>query len=246
MGARGNDLALWLNQNSEDSEFDLPSPTLISRSGVSTPDLFTCLPQASDNSHYRDPSFSVEYSDLYDVQAAPATRPKQHHESPKFSGSSVFDSRVITQGVAISPGRKQAGSLLRRRRFVQAVTPIRRKVKEMRVLPDIGLGRKERLQVSGNRKTEAISMVKAMTPVKKVPKLELLLHTGETDSAVGSDRHWVKISPLRSELSKLLGYSPKPQSSRPHLQPVTPRPPSAPKGPKSPLTTRYTARGLKG
>lgn len=244
MGTRTNHLAVWLGENSEDCEFDLPSPTLISRSGVSTPDLFTCLPQASDNPHYRDPSFSVEYSDLYDIQAAPPTRPKQHHESPKFSGSSVFDSRVITPVVAISPGNKQTGGMLRRRRLIQAVTPVRRADKEVRILPNIGLMRKERLQVAGNRKNEAISMIKVATPVKKVPKLGLFLPGGDTESI--SDRHWVKMSPLRSELSKLLGYSPKPQSSRPHLTPVTPRPPSAPKGSKSPLTVRYTARGLKG
>lgn len=245
MGARANNLAVWLSDNSEDSDFDLPSPTLVSRSGVSTPDLFTSLLMPSDPSHYRDPSFSLEYSDLYDIQATSPIHPKQHHESPKFSGSSVFDSRIIAPGVAISHGKKQEESLLERRRHVKAETPNRRIAKPARILPDIGVTRKERLPVSLNRKNEA-AMSKAVTPVKKIPKLELMLQTGETDDITVSERHWIKTPLRRSEISKLLGYSPKPLSSRPHLKPVTPRPPNAPRGPKSPLTARYTGRALKG
>ena len=242
MGTRANNLAVWLSDNSEDSDFDLPSPTLVSRSGVSTPDLFTSLLIPSDHPRYRDPSFSLEYSDLYDVQATSPIHPKQHRESPKFSGSSVFDSRIIVPGVGISQGKKQEGSLLERRRHVCAETPNRRRVK--RILPSIGVAKREKLPVSLNRKNE-VAMSKAVTPVKKIPKLELMLQTGETDNVAVSERHWIKTPVRRSELSKLLGYSPKPQSSRPHLKPVTPRPPNAPRGPKSPLTARYTGKALK-
>lgn len=220
---------------SQESDFDLPSPTLISRSGASTPDLFSVLPTSSVNPHFRDPSFSAEYSNMYDVQPEPAKKRREDYESPKFSGSSVFHSRIVTP-ISISPAKKHD---------LHYITPSPKHVKPIHLLPSLANTRKDRSPLSSSRKTDGLPVYKPPISFKKVPKLDPVVPGDGIERSIGvnSARYWVKTPGRRMELAKVLGYTPKRQWNR--VVNEGPKPPTAGKAGKSPLTARYVGRGIE-
>ena len=90
---------LWVETETQDSQssFNIPSPQLVEKSGASTTELFYFDFEQEHAAFPRNPSFSLRSADHYTVQApTPSVVPVLNLAlSPKFSGSSVYNNRLI-------------------------------------------------------------------------------------------------------------------------------------------------------
>lgn len=190
----------FLRDSEDDSDFDLPSPTLFARSGMSTPDLLMPQDKSTRPSHFRDPSFSLDSSELYITKQSPA-HPTKPNYSPKFSGSSVFDSRAINPLSLTPPRRPQEQSTPRRARMGTSGSRLRIKVEKL--LPDLAQLRR-RMDVGLSQRTE----VRARLGVNAQKPQQLRLPgLGEQSD---TQKHWTLTSSRRLPLKRTLGYLPKP------------------------------------